>query len=336
MTAEAHTGNAVPRLDDTELDDAGLLDAYSRTVAGVAERLLPSVASLEVRRRIGGRWRAAGSGSAVVFTPDGFLVTSAHVVDGAGGGVAEFADSTRADLEVVGADRLSDLAVLRVAASDLPAVTFGDAARLRVGQLVVAIGNPLGYAGSVSAGVVSAVGRSLTAATPRTARLIENVIQTDAALHPGNSGGALADSAGRVVGINTALVGPGLGQGLGMAIPIDAGTRAIIVGLLTDGRIRRAYLGIGGGARPLPPRVIEAVGRTRGVEVTTVAEGSPASTAGLRPEDIIVAVDGTPVETVGELQANLTHTALGCEVTLEIVRSGALQRVEARPDELEE
>jgi len=234
---------SLPPLDPTPVDDGEALDLYSRTVAGVAERLLPSVASLEVRRRIRGRWQRAGAGSAVVLTPDGFLVTSAHVVDGAAGGVAEFADGTRADLDVVGTDRLSDLAVVRVAATDLPAVNLGDAAQLRVGQLVVAIGNPLGYAGSVSAGVVSAVGRSLTAATPRTARLIENVIQTDAALHPGNSGGALADSAGRVVGINTALVGPGLGQGLGMAIPIDTGTRSIIGALLSDGRVRRAYLG---------------------------------------------------------------------------------------------
>ncbi|MBW3664378.1 MAG: trypsin-like peptidase domain-containing protein [Actinobacteria bacterium] len=326
----------MPPLDPAVADDGDVLDVYSRTVAGVAERLLPSVASLEVRRRIRGRWQRAGAGSAVVLTPDGFLVTSAHVVDGATGGVAEFADGTRADLEVVGTDRLSDLAVVRVAATDLPAVTLGDAAQLRVGQLVVAIGNPLGYAGSVSAGVVSAVGRSLTAATPRTARLIENVIQTDAALHPGNSGGALADSAGRVVGINTALVGPGLGQGLGMAIPIDAGTRTIVGALLRDGRVRRAYLGIGGGVRPLPPRAAASLGRSRGVEITTVEDDGPAALAGLRPEDIIVSVDGVAIETVGALQAHLTDAAVDREVELRIIRSGQLTSIPARPAELQE
>lgn len=328
--------STLPPLDPAPADDGAALDAYSRTVTGVADRLLPSVASLEIRRRAAGRWRLAGSGSAVVVTPDGFLVTSAHVVEGAGGGVAAFADGTRTDLEVIGSDRLSDLAVVRVAARELAAVTLGDASQLRVGQLVVAIGNPLGYAGSVSAGVVSAVGRSLTAATPRAARRIENVIQTDAALHPGNSGGALADSSGRVIGINTALVGPGVGQGLGMAIPIDAGTRTIIGALLRDGRVRRAYLGIGGGERPLPPRMIERLGRNRGVEVTTVADASPAAAGGVRPEDIIVAVDGVPVLSVGDLQAHLTHEALDRDVLLEVARNGRLRTLTVRPIELEE
>src|SRR5947209_7758502 len=205
------------------------LDAYSRVVTSVARRLIPSVASLRVMVRVTGGRRPQGSGSGVVVTPDGYLLTSAHVVErpgppfghGAGSGVATFADGRDIDFEVVGADKLSDLAVLRVNASGLEPATLGDADRLVVGQLVVAIGNPLGFAGSVSAGVVSALGRSIPTTAGNHARLVENVIQTDAALHPGNSGGALANGAGEVVGINTAVVGPWVGQGLGLAVPVN-------------------------------------------------------------------------------------------------------------------
>lgn len=260
-----------------------VLDAYSRAVAAVAERLLPSVASLELRAAAGGRRQQLGAGSAVVLTPDGFLVTSAHVVERAERGTATFADGLQTDFEVVGADRLSDLAVVRARADGLQPVTLGDADALRVGQLVVAVGNPLGFSGSVSAGVVSALGRSLAARSGHTARLIENVIQTDASLHPGNSGGALATSSGEVVGINTALVGPGIGQGLGMAVPVNATTRRIVGALMRDGRVRRAYLGVTGGPRPLPPRAAQATGQRRGVEILSVVDGSPAQAAGLRP-----------------------------------------------------
>src|SRR5215210_2004348 len=191
---------AAPEVD---ADDTALLDAYSMAVSGVAEALIPSVASLRVNRNVNG-W-GGGSGSAVAFTPDGFLVTSAHVVAGADGGTAAFVDGSEHEFRVVGRDPLSDLAVVRVDGDDLRAARLGDAARLRVGQLVVAIGNPLGFAGTVTAGVVSALGRSLATRDGRTSRLVENVIQTDAALNPGSSGGALADSRGRVVGINTAV-----------------------------------------------------------------------------------------------------------------------------------
>jgi S1-C subfamily serine protease len=310
------------------------LDAYSRVVTNVARELIPSVASLEIRRRMGGRVRRAGGGSAVSLTPDGFLVTSAHVVEHAEGGTATFADGLEVGFEVIGADPLSDLAVIRVGEGELQPVTLGDADRLLVGQLVVAVGNPLGYAGSVSAGVVSALGRSLTAHTQRSARLIENVIQTDAALHPGNSGGALADSTCQVVGINTALIGLGIGQGLGMAIPINATTHQILAALMRDGRIRRAYLGIAGGSRPLPPRAVQVTGHRRGIEILSVVDGSPAAVAGLRPEDIIVAVDGIATDRVGVLQQLMTDLRIGRDLLVDYVRGGEVRRLRVQPTEL--
>src|ERR671937_643464 len=224
------------------------LDAYSDAVISVADRLTPSVANLRVSRRVRGGRRLDGGGSAVVITPDGFMLTSAHVIERTDGGRASFVDGRELGFEVVGSDPLSDLALLRVDAQDLQAAELGDAEGLRVGQLVVAIGNPNGFAGSVTAGVVSAVGRSLPT---RGGRVVDNVIQTDAALNPGNSGGALADGRGRVIGINTAVAG----VGLGLAVPINQATRTIIGALMTEGRFRRAYLGIGGGTRPLPPRL---------------------------------------------------------------------------------
>jgi S1-C subfamily serine protease len=211
------------------------LDAYSRVVTEVARRLSPSVANLRVTRRAQGQ-RREGGGSAVVITTDGFPLTSAHVVTGAGRGTASFVDGRELTVEVVGADPLSDLAVLRAESSDLAAADLGDAETLRVGQLVVAIGNPNGFAGSVTAGVVSALGRSLPTRSGSAMRIVENVIQTDAALNPGNSGGALADGGGRVVGINTAVAG----VGLGLAVPINATTRQIVGALMSEGRFRRA------------------------------------------------------------------------------------------------
>jgi serine protease Do len=315
--------------------DDEALDAYSRVVTAVADRLLPSVASLRVMAPVAGGRRPQGSGSGVVVTPDGFLLTSAHVVDPGRNGVATFADGRQLDFEVVGTDRLSDLAVIRVPATGLAAATLGDADGLRVGQLVVAIGNPLGFAGSVSAGVVSALGRSFPVGIGRTARLVENVIQTDAALHPGNSGGALVAGSGEVVGVNTAVVGPGVGQGLGLAIPVNATTRGIVSCLMRDGRVRRAYLGIAGGSRPLPPRAARATGRDKGVEVLTVVGGSPAAAAGLRPEDLIVDVDGTAVTDVGDLQRLMTGERIGRTVEVGVFRHGAVDTVRIVPAELD-
>src|SRR3954452_13233717 len=275
--------DALEQHPDQQQQDMEALDAYSRTVVAVAERLAPSVANLRVTRRTRRGRVPVGGGSAVVLTPDGFMLTSAHVVSGPGsGGRAAFTDGREFGFEVVGSDPFSDLAVLRADARDLSAATLGDAERLRVGQLVVAIGNPHGFAGSVTAGVVSALGRSLPARSRGHSRIIDNVIQTDAALNPGNSGGALVNGAGEVVGVNTAVAG----IGLGLAVPINTATRQIVGSLMTDGRVRRAYLGVAGGPRPLPPQ-FRALGDTC-VEVVEVVRVTPAERAGLRPEDMIV------------------------------------------------
>src|SRR5918999_649325 len=288
--------NGAADVDAERAADDEALDAYSKSVTAVAERLAPSVASLRVSRRVRGGRMLDGAGSAVVITPDGFMLTSAHVVSRTdGSGRATFVNGSEHEFELVGADSLSDLAVLRLDSREIPPAELGNAERLRVGQLVVAIGNPHGFDGSVTAGVVSQLGRSLPVAR---GRLVDNVIQTDAALNPGNSGGALADGRGRVVGINTAVAG----IGLGLAVPINEATRRIIAALMTEGRFRRAYLGIAGGPRPLPPRLATRLGRRGAVEIVDVVEGSPAAAAGLRPEDLVVAVDGTPVRSVDDLQ----------------------------------
>jgi S1-C subfamily serine protease len=300
------------------------LDAYSRAVITVAERLAPSVANLRVDhgRRLGG-------GSAVVVTPDGFLLTSAHVVAGSrNGGRATFVDGRELAFSTVGADPHSDLAVLRADADDLVPAELGDAERLRVGQLVVAIGNPNGFAGSVTAGVVSALGRSLPTSS---GRIVDNVIQTDAALNPGNSGGALADGSGHVIGINTAVAG----VGLGLAVPVNDATRQIVGALMTEGRFRRAYLGIAGGPRPLPPRIARTIGRGSGVEVVQVVEGSPAARAGLRPEDLIVELDGSPVTDVADIQRLMVVERIGEPVPVRVLREGREVALTLVPAELD-
>ena len=295
------------------------LDAYSRAVTQVVELLSPSVASVRVRR---------GSGSAVAITADGFMLTSAHVVGRADRGEATLTDGREVAFEVVGADPLSDLAVLRGDAADLVPAELGEAESLRIGQLVIAIGNPYGFTGSVTAGVVSGLGRSLPVAG---GRVVDNVIQTDAALNPGNSGGALADGRARVVGINTAVAG----VGLGLAVPINAATRKIIGALMRDGRFRRAWLGIAGGPRPLPPKLARELGRRGGVEVVEVMPGSPAAAGGLRAEDLIVSVDGVPIDGVDALHRLMIDEAIGREVRLGVVREGELREIELVPVELE-
>jgi S1-C subfamily serine protease len=316
----------------SEVSEEEALDAYSLAVTSVAERLSPSVGNLRVSRRVRGGRILDGGGSGVVITPDGYTLTSAHVVARTEGkGRASFVDGRELDFEVVGSDPLSDLAVLRVDARDLVPAELGDAERLRVGQLVVAIGNPHGFTGSVTAGVVSALGRSLPTRSGANVRVVDNVIQTDAALNPGNSGGALADGRGRVVGINTAVAG----VGLGLAVPINAATRRIVGALMAEGRFRRAYLGIAGGPRPLPPRLARELGRKSGVEIAQVVEGGPADRAGMRAEDLIVELEGTPIEGMDDLQRVVVGEVIGRAVHAKVVRGGREHELELVPAELD-
>jgi serine protease Do len=331
--ALAHPDEPVRDLDrDGELPSEGeALDAYSRAVSGVAERLAPSVASLSIQRQTRrGRIRA-GAGSGVVITGDGFILTSAHVVDGGtAGGVARFTDGREMRFTLAGSDPLSDLAVVRADGDELTAAELGDAERLRVGQLVVAIGNPNGFEGSVTAGVVSALGRALPTVAGRGVRVIDNVIQTDAALNPGNSGGALADSAGRVVGINTAVAG----TGLGLAVPVNATTRRIVEALLRDGRVRRAYLGVVGTPAPVPADVAQRHARHSGVRLAEVVPDSPAARAGLRPGDLVLDVGRHPVQDAQGIQKQLFGEAVGVPLPVTVLRNGAMVDMVAVPTEL--
>ena len=309
------------------------LDGYSKIVAGVAAELTPKVASLRVpqggRGRDGGRG-GEGLGSAVVFTGDGFLLTNAHVVGRAQGGTALFSDGTTAPFSVVGADPLSDLAVVRAGGSTPPPAELGEADRLVVGQLVVAVGSPLGLAGSVTAGVVSALGRSLPTRSGSAARLVEDVIQTDAALNPGNSGGALADAHSRVVGINTAVAG----VGLGLAVPVNTTTRRIISALMQDGRVRRAYLGIVSVPAPLPAPLRERFDQPDALRVVEVVSGGPADRAGLRAGDLLISAGGRPVQKAQDLQRLMFGEAIGQPLAITVMRNGALVDVIAEPSEL--
>jgi S1-C subfamily serine protease len=302
------------------------LDAYSTTVTSVAERVLPSVASLRV-----GRAGRGGAGSAVVITADGFLVTSAHVVAQGGSASASFLDGTEYDVDVVGADPLSDLAIARARGATIEPVRIGNADQLRVGQLVVAVGNPLGFSGSVTSGVVSGLGRSLATADGNGhRRFIEDVIQTDAALNPGNSGGALADWQARLIGVNTAVAG----MGLGLAVPMNRTTEAILSALMRNGRVRRAYLGIAGGTRALPPAVAQKLGRKAGVEVQEVVTGSPAANAKLQSGDVIVSVGDVAVAKAGDLQRLMVEARIGSKVALSVLRSDHVITLDVVPVEL--
>lgn len=309
--------------DEIAIDELAL-DAYSSIVTRVAATLTPSVASLSVRTR-----RFRGAGSASVVSDDGLLLTSAHVVRDAERAVAEFADGRETTADVIGSDPLSDLAVLRARDEVPPPIPLGDASRLLVGQIVIALGNPNGLAGSVTAGIVSALGRSLPT---KAGRVVDEVIQTDAALNPGNSGGALADSRGRLVGVNTAVAG----VGLGLAVPINETTRDIINALTTRGRVRRAWLGVAGSQRPLPPELAERTGQRTGLLVAQLVSGSPAAASGLHVGDLIVAAAGKPVVSATELQRFMVEDAIGQPVEITVMRNGALVDVIAVPRELED
>ncbi|MEU7746509.1 trypsin-like peptidase domain-containing protein [Nonomuraea sp. NPDC049158] len=297
------------------------MDDYSRVVSSVAAELLPKVASVRADR---------GSGSAVVFTADGFLLTNAHVVGSSRAGTVAFADGSSGEFLVVGRDPLSDLAVIRAQVPTPEPAVLGDSDELVVGQLVVAVGSPLGLAGSVTAGVVSGLGRSLPARSGQAVRLIEDVIQTDAALNPGNSGGALADSRARVVGVNTAVAG----VGVGLAVPVNSTTRAIIATLIKDGRVRRAYLGLVTSPAPLSEPLRRRTGQDSALRVMEVMHGSPADRAGLRAGDLVLSADRHPVGDAQSLQRLMFAEAIGRPLPITVHRNGALVDVIAEPVEL--
>ncbi|MGH3673501.1 MAG: S1C family serine protease [Pseudonocardiaceae bacterium] len=303
------------------MDVVDPLDSYSQTVSSVAAAVTPHVASVRI---------SSGAGSAVIFAGDGLLLTNAHVVGSAQEGVAAFTDGTESRFDVVGVDPLSDLAVIRSRGATPAAAVLGDADELVVGQLVVAVGNPLGLTGSVTAGVVSGLGRSLPVRSGRAVRVIEDVIQTDAALNPGNSGGALADAGARVVGINTAVAG----VGLGMAVPVNATTRRIIGALLADGRVRRGYLGLVGVPAPLPAAVTERTGQRSGLRLMEVISGSPADRAGLRTGDLVLSAGREPVTDAQGLQRQLFSEAIGTRLPITVLRNGAMVDVITVPTEL--
>jgi S1-C subfamily serine protease len=304
------------------MDEQEALDAYSAAVVRIAESTLPSVAAVSVRTA-----RGTGAGSASVISTSGHLLTSAHVVAGAQRTVVAFGDGSVLGARVVGRDPLSDLAVLEADGSTPPPVPWGDAAKLRVGQLVVALGNPLGMAGSVTAGIVSALGRSLPTLS---GRVVDEVIQTDASLNPGNSGGVLADSAGRMVGVNTAVAG----IGLGLAVPINATTREIIDALITRGRVRRAWLGVVGAQTTLSPELAARVGSRTGMQVASVVAGSPAAGAGARAGDIVISLDRLPVRSATGIQRLMVETAIGRRMEMTVWRNGALVDIVVQPEEL--
>ncbi|NUT39537.1 MAG: PDZ domain-containing protein [Thermoactinospora sp.] len=297
------------------------MDDYSRVVSTVAAELMPKVASVRAGR---------GSGSAVVFTADGFLLTNAHVVGSARSGTVAFADGSSGDFRVVGRDPLSDLAVIRAQVPTPEPAVLGDSDDLVVGQLVVAVGHPLGLAGSVTAGVVSGLGRSLPARAGSAVRLIEDVIQTDAALNPGNSGGALADARARVVGINTAVAG----VGVGLAVPINSTTRAIVAALMRDGRVRRAFLGLVTSPAPLPEELRRRTGQDSALRVVEVVAGSPADRAGLRAGDLVLSAGRVAVGDAQSLQRLMFAEAIGRPLPVTVYRNGALVDVIAEPVEL--
>jgi S1-C subfamily serine protease len=309
-------------------DDGATLDAYSAVVSNVAATVGPSVAAVTMTDQQG---RPRGAGSAVIFTGDGFLMTNAHVVGPLRRGAARFTDGSSSTIEVIGRDPLSDLAVLRATGTTPLPARLGDANQLRVGQLVVAVGNPLGLAGSVTAGVVSALGRSMPVSDRgRAVRVIDDVIQTDAALNPGNSGGALAASDGSVVGINTAVAA----LGLGLAIPINATSRQILGSLLNTGRVVRAYLGVGTGPVPLPPPLANQLVRDTGLGLMFVEPDSPAARAGLREGDILIAAAGSPITSSQDLQRLMLADAIGRDLHITVSRGGAMVDVIAVPSEL--
>jgi S1-C subfamily serine protease len=310
--------------------DGALLDAYSSAVTSAVARVAPAVAHVAVRRRRGARAaQAHGAGSGFLITPDGYLLTNSHVAGGADEIEVVLADGRHATAEIVGDDPDSDLALVKVGAADLSWCRFGDSRRVAVGEIAIAIGSPYGFQHTVTAGIVSALGRSMRA---QTGRLLDNVLQTDAALNPGNSGGPLVDARGEVIGVNTAVILPA--QGICFAIAASTAER-VAIALIRDGRVRRAWLGIGGETVPLPRRVVRhfELVRETGVRIQSVEGDSPATAAGLARDDVVVAVDESPVATVDDLQRALGADAIGREIRLVVLRRDRKLALAAVPRE---
>lgn len=315
-------------VSETEKSDVELLDAYSRAIMKVADAVGPAVVGITVgKRSVPGQ---VGAGSGVLIAPDGYILTNDHVVAGAQDIIVTFTNGTSLKAELVGADPATDLAVIRAEDSGLPYASFGDSAALRVGTLVIAIGNPFGFQSTVSTGVVSALGRALRS---QEGRLIENIIQHTAPLNPGNSGGPLVDSRGRIVGINTAIIM--MAQGIGFSIPSNTG-KWVVSQILAHGRVRRGYLGIAGHQRPLGRRLVRILnlGEESAVEVVNVAPNGPAARGGLRVGDIIISIDGHDTSNIDEIHRFLSEWPIGKPVTLAVIRGQERIEISVRPDEL--
>jgi len=307
------------KIRPTQPDDSLLLDEYSRTVVAAVERVAPSVVNIEIRQRRGSRAHAheiGGSGSGFVITPDGFILTNSHVVHGATEIRTNLPDGGEHPAQLIGDDPDTDLAVIRIDAPRLAHVRLADSEKLRVGQIVVAIGNPLGFQASVTAGVISALGRSMRA---QSGRLIDNIIQTDAALNPGNSGGPLVNSAGEVIGVNTAMIRPAQG----ICFAIASNTAKFVAGwLIKEGKIRRSYIGVAGQNVPIHRRIVRYYNlpRETGVLVVSIEKSSPAERAGLREGDLIIAFNGRPIGSVHDLHKMLVGEQIGVTATLTLLR----------------
>jgi S1-C subfamily serine protease len=315
-------------------EDGALLDAYSGAVIGALERVAPAVTFIEVVHKgsaARGRRERVGSGSGFLFTPDGYLLTNSHVVHGSDRVIVRLNDDAGSPADLVGSDPDSDLAVLRIGSpTALPFVEFGDSSALRVGQVAIAIGNPLGYSKTVTTGVISALGRTLRASS---GRLMHDVIQTDAALNPGNSGGPLVDSRGRVIGVNTAMIPQA--QAICFATGINT-AKWVIAQLFAHGRVRRAFIGVSGASVRIATRVVRHfdLPNSGAVHVADVSAGSPAAQAGVAVGDRVIALDGKPVEGIDDLQKMLDASCIGRDCELTLLRRSALLRLRLRPIEL--
>jgi S1-C subfamily serine protease len=321
----ASTGAGEAALPDIE-EGAEILDAYSQAVTNVVSKVGPAVVHIRIKRKAPAQpgtapYAPEGSGSGVIIAPDGYVLTNSHVVEGTSAVEVSLSDGTSYSTELIGQDSATDLAVLRVPGSGLPIAHLGDSDKLRVGQLAIAVGNPLGFQSTVTTGVISAMGRSLRS---RSGRLIENIIQTDAALNPGSSGGPLVDSRGLVVGINTAIIQ--FAQGICFAIPVNT-VRWVVSLLIREGKVTRGYLGIAGQSVPLPVKVVGhfRLGQDTGVQVIGITPNSPAHVAGLREGDVIVSLGQNPIASVDDIHRLLSRDAIGNRLDLVLLRDWTIR-----------